>query len=271
MGKAGGIIGLISGIFAVIAAFVTLAAGGIGTALQADKAHTIVSFGWYGLAVAFLVIVAGAVALFKPSVGAFGLLLLSLVGAIVGGTAVAICLVLALLGGVLAASGSKDATGNRTWWQWSGLPLGVLIAIFMSMQMAGPNAEIAAAKPAPTTAPAAIPLPITVALEPVAATPAKAPMSIENPSDALPQDIAASEYESADKALNEAYKAAMARLDTDAKAALRTSQRAWIKKRDAECKPNPTAGIGPGSAGALDSLACQTTMTAKRIDEIRAL
>lgn len=271
MGKAGGIIGLISGIFAVIAALITLAAGGIGAAFQADKAHTIVSFGWYGLAVAFLVIVAGAVAIFKPSVGAFGLLLLSLVGAIAGGTAVAICLALALLGGLLAASGSKDAAGKRTWWQWAGLPLGLVIAIAMSMQMSRPGAEIAATKSVSATAPAATPPPVTVVLEPVAETAAKLAASIEKPSEALPQDIAAREYESADNALNEAYKAAMARLDTASKAELRTSQRAWIKKRDVECRPDPAAGIGPGSAGTLDSLACQTTMTAKRTGEIRAL
>lgn len=271
MGKAGGIIGLIGGIFAVIAALFTLLAGGVGAAFSADKASMVVSFGWYGLAAAFLVIVSGVVAIFKPSVGAFGLLLLSLVGAIVGGTAVAICLVLALLGGVLAASGSTDAAGKRTWWQWTGLPLGLVIAIAMSMQMARPNTEIEAAKLAPVTAPAATSQPVTVAPEPVVATTAKAPMSIENPNDALPQDIAASEYESADKALNEAYQAAMARLDIDAKAALRTSQRAWIKKRDAECKPDPAAGIGPGSAGALDSLGCQTTISATRTSEIRAL
>lgn len=45
----------------------------------------------------------------------------------------------------------------------------------------------------------------------------------------------ADDYKVADGELNRAYGAAMQRLSTRKKAALRTSQRAWIKRRDAVC------------------------------------
>lgn len=54
MGKTGGILGLIGGIFAAFAAVFTLAVGGVGAAFEAKQAGAIVDFGWYGLASSFL-------------------------------------------------------------------------------------------------------------------------------------------------------------------------------------------------------------------------
>ena len=45
MRKSGGIIGIIAGIFALLAAFVTLFIGGLGSAFQAQGASAIVGLG----------------------------------------------------------------------------------------------------------------------------------------------------------------------------------------------------------------------------------
>lgn len=193
MGTAGGIIGLIGGIFAVFAALFTLFMGGIGSAFEAHGAKAIVDFGWYGLASAFLVIVFGAVTIGKSNVGAFGLLLMSAIGVAVGGTAVAICLALSFLGGLLAAS-TKDAKADkRTWWQWLGLPLGVAAAVVISLQvskvdevraLAVPAAAaqpIITAAPVVAAAPAVIPPPVTPQAASMAAVAASAPSTPTNP------------------------------------------------------------------------------------------
>ena len=108
MQKAGGIIALIAGIFGVIAALATLFFGGLGGALEAEGANTVIGLGWGGLGFAFLTIVFGAVAIGAKSKkpGIF-LITCSVFGAILGGTLVAITMVLALIGGVLATIGVK--------------------------------------------------------------------------------------------------------------------------------------------------------------------
>lgn len=87
----------------------------------------------------------------------------------------------------------------------------------------------------------------------------------------LPQDVASREFNIADKALNSAYKSAMARLNPEAQTSLRNAQRQWIKQRDSRCTPNPAGGIGAGSIGELDAIACRTSMTEKRTSEIQGL
>lgn len=108
MKKAGGIIALIAGIFAVIAAVVTLFLGGLGSAFNVEGGSTVVGLGWGGVLFSFLVIVFGAIA-----IGAKGrwpgvvLIVLSIAGAILGGTIVAVFMALALIGGILAVIGAK--------------------------------------------------------------------------------------------------------------------------------------------------------------------
>lgn len=108
MQKAGGIIALIAGIFGVIAAIVTLSIGGIGSAFEAEDAGTVVGLGWGGLGFSFATIVLGAVALGSRS-RLPGLLLIfsALAGVVLGGTLVAVFMVLALIGGILAMVGTK--------------------------------------------------------------------------------------------------------------------------------------------------------------------
>ena len=102
MKKAGGIVALIAGIFGVIAAVLTLFTGGIASAVEAEGAETVVLLGWGGVVFSFLTIVLGAVA-----IGAKGrlvgvlLILCAIAGAVLGGTIVAICMALALIGGLL--------------------------------------------------------------------------------------------------------------------------------------------------------------------------
>jgi hypothetical protein len=108
MQKAGGIIGLIAGIFGILAAVLTLLVGGMGSAFKADNASMVVGLGWGGLLFSFLCIIFGAVAMGSESKLPGALLTISaIVGAILGGTLVAVFMVLALVGGILATIGAK--------------------------------------------------------------------------------------------------------------------------------------------------------------------
>ncbi|WP_346357995.1 hypothetical protein [Bosea sp. (in: a-proteobacteria)] len=126
MKKAGGIIALIAGIFGVIAAFVTLMIGGVGSAVEAKNAQTVVMLGWGGVAFSFLTIVLGAICMNAASrVPGVLLIICAIAGAILGGTIVAIFMVLALIGGVLALFGKRAPVAVGT----AGLVAAALIMI----------------------------------------------------------------------------------------------------------------------------------------------
>lgn len=115
MKTAGGIIALISGVFGVIAAMLTLMVGGMGEAFEAEGSATVSLLGWGGLLFSFLVIVMGAVALGTRSRWNGGLIIsASIIGAVLGGTLVAVTMILALVGGilVLAGSGKRQSVGE---------------------------------------------------------------------------------------------------------------------------------------------------------------
>jgi hypothetical protein len=113
MRKAGGIIALIAGIFGIFAAGITLMVGGIGSAAQADGARMVVGLGWGGVGFSFLVIILGAVAMGSNSrVPGMLLIVASLLGAVLGGTLVAIFMVLAFVGGVLATIGARSTSAQ---------------------------------------------------------------------------------------------------------------------------------------------------------------
>lgn len=110
MQKAGGIIALISGIFGTLAALITLLVGGVAKSFSAHDADLVVLLGFGGLAFAFLTIILGAVAMNSASRTPGVLLIISAIGgAILGGTLVAVCMVLALAGGILAVAGAAPA------------------------------------------------------------------------------------------------------------------------------------------------------------------
>lgn len=108
MKTAGGIIAIIAGIFAVIAAVMTLFIGGIGSAFEAEGANTVIGLGWGGIIFSFLTIVFGAIALGTRS-RVIGVLIIitSILGAVLGGTFVAVFMALALIGGILVTVGAK--------------------------------------------------------------------------------------------------------------------------------------------------------------------
>lgn len=109
MKKAGGIIALVAGIFGVFAAGFTLFFGGVGAALEAEGAGTVIGLGWGGVAFSFLTIVLGAVAMgAKGRIPGVLLILCAIGGAILGGTLVAVFMALAAIGGILAVVGRRE-------------------------------------------------------------------------------------------------------------------------------------------------------------------
>ncbi len=106
MRKAGGVIALIAGIFGIIAAGATLFLGGLGSALNSEGASTVVGLGWGGIVFSFITIILGAIALGVASrIPGVLLIICALAGAILGGTLVAVFMVLALIGGILVTIG----------------------------------------------------------------------------------------------------------------------------------------------------------------------
>lgn len=110
MRKAGGIISLIAGIFGTFAAGATLIIGGLGSAFEAEGASTIVGLGWGGVIFSFLTIILGAVCIgSKSKIPGILLIISAIMGIILGGTLVAIFMVLALVGGILNIFGKKKS------------------------------------------------------------------------------------------------------------------------------------------------------------------
>lgn len=133
MGKAGGIMAIIGGIFGMLAGFATLFLGGLGGAVGAEGAGTVVSFGMAGIGASLLTVVSGGISLAKPRAGGIGSVVLSLFGIVLGGTFVAVCLALGLIGGILAVleTPKPDANGNaeparRRWLALTGSLVGGL-------------------------------------------------------------------------------------------------------------------------------------------------
>jgi hypothetical protein len=110
MQKAGGIIALIGGIFAVFAAGFTLLAGGLAGAVHSEKAALTIGLGWGGVVFSFAVIILAAIAMGANSKIPGALLIFcALAGAVLGGTLVAVFMVLAFIGGILATIGAKKS------------------------------------------------------------------------------------------------------------------------------------------------------------------
>lgn len=103
MQKAGGIIALVAGIFGVFAAIFTLLVGGLSAGLEAENASTVIGLGWGGVFFSFLTIILGAVTLgAKSRIPGILLMICAVAGAILGGTIVAVFMVLSFVGGLIA-------------------------------------------------------------------------------------------------------------------------------------------------------------------------
>jgi hypothetical protein len=111
MKKAGGIIAIIAGIFGVIAAVATLLIGGMGSALGGDGATAVIGLGWGGIIFSFIVIVMGAICIgTRGKAPSIILIIASVCGIVLGGTFVAVFMVLSLIAGVLVLLGvSREA------------------------------------------------------------------------------------------------------------------------------------------------------------------
>ena len=102
MDKAGGIIALIAGVLGIVAGFFTLFVGGLGSAFEAKGADGILNLAWAGLALSMLAVIGGGISLARPRPGGMTVVFASVIGIVYGGSLVALCLALALIGGALA-------------------------------------------------------------------------------------------------------------------------------------------------------------------------
>lgn len=86
-----------------------------GGAVEAEGASTVIGLGWGGVVFSFITIVLGAVAMgAKKRVVSVLLMISSIVGMILGGTLVAIFMILALIGGILAFFGVKREAAENS-------------------------------------------------------------------------------------------------------------------------------------------------------------
>lgn len=103
MNKAGGLIAVIGGVFGTLAAVATLFIGGTGAAFEAQGFAQMLNLGWSGIAASFLSIVFGSLALnITHWIPGMLLVLTGVGGFSFGGTLVAVCMALTIVGGLIA-------------------------------------------------------------------------------------------------------------------------------------------------------------------------
>jgi hypothetical protein len=84
--------------------------GGVGSAFNAEGAATVVGLGWGGVLFSFATIALSAVTMgTKGRLTPLLLIICAVLGAILGGTLVAVFMFLALVGGIVAMVGAKKA------------------------------------------------------------------------------------------------------------------------------------------------------------------
>ena len=103
MRVAGGVLGILAGLFGIGAALFTLLWGGVGAAVEAEGAEQVIGFGIYGLVLSIVVTAVGAATVaakgrIAPSIQ----IITSIVTAFLGGTFVAICMSIGAIGGLVA-------------------------------------------------------------------------------------------------------------------------------------------------------------------------
>jgi uncharacterized protein YecT (DUF1311 family) len=79
---------------------------------------------------------------------------------------------------------------------------------------------------------------------------------------------AAREAQTADRALNAQYQAALARISAPSRLLLRDAQRAWVAFRDAQCKFEIN-GVQGGTAVALVQAGCRKQLTELRTRQLQ--
>jgi hypothetical protein len=157
MDKAGGIIALIAGVLGIVAGFFTLFVGGIGSAFEAKEAESILNLAWVGIAAAMLVVIGGGVSLAKPRSGGMAVVFASVVGIVYGGSLVAICLALALIGGSIAVLAPlktgelEEAEPARKRWQALAMSLGAGVTVVVIATVIEQNGNTAGSAANPQT------------------------------------------------------------------------------------------------------------------------
>jgi len=101
------VLGIVGGIFGIIAAFIAMVVGGLGAAFGADGGETVVGLGFAAVFIGVAAIVGGALAKSKPK-AAFWLLLTTGIGGFIAVSAAWLLSgPLLLIGAFLARSGAK--------------------------------------------------------------------------------------------------------------------------------------------------------------------
>lgn len=115
MKKVGGLIALTAGIFGVCGAGFSLVFGGLGAVFEVEDMDTVIILWWVGVLFSFLIILLGAIAMgAKSRIPGILLIVCAIVGAILGGTFVAIFMVFAAAGGMLAVVGKRKIPAPPT-------------------------------------------------------------------------------------------------------------------------------------------------------------
>ena len=135
--KTGGILAIIAGLLGLLAGFVTLLLGGLGSAFSASGFGDVVSLGWGGILFSLLVVIYGGIAISKPKPGATGVILSAIFGIALGGTLVAILMVLALVGGIMVAMGKPTEALPLDQKCWHGMAIAAIAPILCAVIIGG--------------------------------------------------------------------------------------------------------------------------------------
>ncbi len=155
--KAGGILAIIAGLLGVLAGLMTLFMGGLGAAFSTDGAGMVVGMGWGGILFSLLVVVYGAIAFTAPRAGATGLALSAIAGMVLGGTLVAVLMIMVLIAALMVGLGKPKATDGAqvvVTGRWRGIVAAaiapVLCTVLIGGQVFGSKTTESASAAAPT-------------------------------------------------------------------------------------------------------------------------
>lgn len=104
------VLGLIGGIFGILCAFIALFIGGLGSALEADGANTVIGLGWGAVALSVLGIVGSVMVRSKAKVGGIMMTVAAIGGFICISAIYLLPGVLLLIGGLMGIFRKDKAT-----------------------------------------------------------------------------------------------------------------------------------------------------------------
>lgn len=104
------VLGLIGGIFGILCAFIALFIGGLGSALEADGANTVIGLGWGAVGLSILGIVGSVMVRSKAKVGGIMMTVAAIGGFICISLIYLLPGVLLLIGGLMGIFRKNKAT-----------------------------------------------------------------------------------------------------------------------------------------------------------------